>query len=168
LAREMFSDLLAKGYIPSADILSAMIEAFEIILRSIAEPNDDDKTRFQFLLFVLDSMGKRNLPIHGNLYSATLMLGRQIGGVQRKIATLLVDAKTTAPGQALRSGKFLKNDVVMGGWERFLQEENLETVQLPRFQVRVSPREVKRVFRAEQSVLYKNKDPKRQTATATP
>jgi pentatricopeptide repeat protein len=172
LAREMFSDLLQKGYIPSADILSNMIEALEITLRSIVEPDDDDKTRFQFVLFVLDSMGTRNLPIHGNLYSATLVLGRQIGGVQRKIANLLVNAKTTAPGQKLIAGQFpsekdLKKDVVVGGWERFLQEEDLEKVQMPRFLVRVSPRDVKGVFRAEQSVLYKNKDPKRQTATAT-
>jgi hypothetical protein len=63
---------------------------------------DDDSTGttrvVRYLLFCLDALQRRNLPIEGSLYLAILTMGHQLGGCSRKLASLLVESKTKAAG----------------------------------------------------------------------
>ena len=65
------------------------------IFNTISNTVDEDKelNKLKFVLFVLDSLTKRNLPIDGSFYSAVLTEGVRIGGLGRKIASLLGKAR---------------------------------------------------------------------------
>ena len=163
-ARKVLSDLLKKGYIPNKAIISSIVEAFEIKLSSVVDPGEDDKARFQFLLFTIDSLHKRHLAIDGNLYEASLLLGRQMGGVQRKIANLLVEAKAgRAESDLMLSTVTLpeqETTAYFESWERLLENPNGtmkmngSDSSLPALKVRLTSRDTRRILRAEQYVAY--------------
>ena len=164
IARQVLSDLLKKGYIPNKAMMLSIVEAFEIKLSSVVDPGEEDEARFKFLLFTIDSLQNRHLAIDGNLYEATLLLGRQMGGVQRKLANLLVEAKTgRAEGNLMLSTAPLPEQETTAhfdSWERLLENVN-DTMKLnssdsslPALKVRLTSRDTRRVLRAEQSVAY--------------
>ena len=180
-ARRMFSDLLEKGYIPSKSILFSIIETKELNRRAGSQDLavEDDVSRFHFFLFVLDSLEKRNLPTESILFVATLTLGGQLGGLPRKVASLLAQARTivgAAQAEILSSPQ--DTSVVKAklaqGWEELVNKydtlpmEDILVEQLPLLPVRVAPRDVVRVLRAEQSVTYTAKRKVPQSRTKGP
>ena len=183
LARRMFTDLLSKGFIPSKSILLSITHALERsnLRRESATKIEDlalaDKQRFSFLVFAIDSVQQRNLPVEGILYVATISLGAQLGGVPGKISSLMAEVKaartnaraevmvllsssSAAPTSPMNdTGVALK---LPDRWEDLLHQyeslspattDDLSVEHLPRLQVRVSPRDVSRVLRAEQDVV---------------
>ena len=121
--------------------------------------------KFLFLLFVLDSINGRNLPCDGPLYSAILSYGSRVGGLSKKIASLLVWAKTMSTG-----GSSIINDApettsqdssVVSSWEELygsydeLQERLSSPALLPKTVVRVNRADVVKVLRAERSLSYR-------------
>ena len=167
LAREVFADLLKKNYIPNKAMLASIIDAFEIKTSSVVLPDNNDKLRFRFLLFVIDSLSKRNLPIGAALYAATLVLARQIGGVERKSGTLLVRAKTNSESTSKKLLSSLSSTTAkrtparsIESWEQLLVDQSSgdhgrpKRLSLPDLSVRVLNRDIPPVFRAEQSVAY--------------
>ena len=178
MAERIIHDLLEKGYIPSKNMLSAMFDAMNLTTRRtgllVAASDDEDKLRFKFLLFVLDQLRVRNLPIESNLYVAVLLTGAQLGGLPRKIASLVARAKTK-DGSASESIFYSADSpdaltnvegqgtLSLSGWVDLLEKydtlpkESLSLKQLPHLPVRVAPKDVAHVLRVEQSVTYSNR-----------
>ena len=171
LAHRIIHDLLEKGYIPSKNILNAMFHAMNLSNRrtgSLVDSDDEDELRFRFLLSVLDQLRVRNLPIESSLYVTTLLTGAQLGGLPRKIASLLARAKTkdtkTQESMFYSSNSHeAQDDVTLNGWVDLLEKyeslpkESLSLKQLPQLPVRVAPKDVANVLRVEQSVTYNNR-----------
>ena len=171
LAHRIIHDLLEKGYIPSKNILNAMFHAMNLSNRrtgSLVDSDDEDELRFRFLLSVLDQLRVRNLPIESSLYVTTLLTGAQLGGLPRKIASLLARAKTkdtkTQENMFYSSNSHeAQDDVTLNGWVDLLEKyeslpkESLSLKQLPQLPVRVAPKDVANVLRVEQSVTYNNR-----------
>jgi pentatricopeptide repeat protein len=175
MGQRIIHDLLEKGYIPSKSILNAMFDAMNLSTRRtglLVDSDDEDKQRFRFLLTVLDQLRARNLPIESSLYITTLLTGAQLGGLPRKIASLLSRAKTNN-GQTQESIFYSLNSpkafnegpeaLKLNGWVDLLEKydslpkESLSLTQLPHLPVRVSSKDVAHVLRVEQSVSYNNR-----------
>lgn len=159
LARQMLTDLLRKGYIPSKGITDTIVNSFGIFRSSVVEPTKEDKTRFAFLLFVMDSLERRNLAVDGALYAAALTLGRQIGGVERRVANLLLQSKSEGQNTVILGGEGNAEPKSMSTWEEILGDETIRTKQsldvvLPTLRIRVSSRNARQVFRSEQVVAF--------------
>lgn len=181
LARRMFTDLLSKGFIPSKSILLSIVHALErsnLRARSATEVEEwalTDKQRFSFLLFAIDSVQQRNLPVEGILYVATISLGAQLDGVARKVSSIMAEVKATSTNarpevmvvmaSSSDSSTSVNNNTVVevklpDRWEDLLHEyelfslatDDLLVEHLPPLRVRVSPRDMVRVLRAEQAV----------------
>jgi pentatricopeptide repeat protein len=160
LARQVLTDLLLKGYIPSKEITDTIVNSFGIFRSSVVEATTEDKTRFAFLLFAMDSLERRNLVVDGTLYAAALTLGRQIGGVERRVANLLLQSKTESEVQNVILGE-AQSKASMTTWEEILEQhqERIRAKQsldvgLPTLRIRVSSRNARQVFRAEQAVAF--------------
>ncbi|GAX13527.1 hypothetical protein FisN_27Lh031 [Fistulifera solaris] len=169
LARQVLTDLLLKGNIPSKEITDTIVNSFGIFRSSVVEATMEDKTRFRFLLFVLDSLERRNLVVDGTLYAAALTLGRQIGGVERRVANLLLQSKSEAEVQNVILGE-AQPKPSMTTWEEILEQyqERIRAKQsmdvvLPTLRIRVSSHNTRQVFRAEQAVVFSR--PKSSTPT---
>lgn len=162
-AREVLSDLLKKGYIPSKAIFFSMDQSSPTFKATGAHvPTiEEDVERFSFLLFVIDSTQKRNLPVDASLYSTTLFLGNRLGGVPRRIASFLakVTTKASAGSKELLSSSNGADERVREGWEHLYlnyedSTDDLELESLPQVSVRVAAREMRRVLNAEQAVTF--------------
>jgi pentatricopeptide repeat protein len=174
LARRMFLDLLAKGFIPSKSILSTIVEK---TTRKVADSTlierdtKEEEESFLFLLFVIDSLQKRNLPLESSLYIATLSLGSQLGGRSRKLASLMARARTSVDGQqreilasSVASDNGEKSHIqarLLGGWEQLMAQKNQPCLldqadvaieNLASLPVRIAPKDFPRLIRAEQLV----------------
>jgi hypothetical protein len=200
LAKQGLSDLLERGYIPNKRLLRAMLEAtgyrsdkkghgnYFLVPSSSpstsglngAEADDSAGHRvFRFLLFCLDALQGRSLPIEGSLYLATLTMGHQLGGCSRKLASLLVESKTKAAGNNGAGAQLLSSSSSSGtvqdkggdddedcdtfpGWDGiFLNHYKSNGIDAdnedwycrpPPVPVRVEPRELRRMLLAEQRV----------------
>jgi len=98
MARTMFTELLAKSFIPSKSMFRAMISAMGLLEKGqlALEPIERDPEQFQFLLFLIDSIRQRKIAIDSLLYSAAISCGYQLGGPSSEVALLLVQAKSAA------------------------------------------------------------------------
>lgn len=178
LSRRMFTDLLVNGFIPSKSVLLAIVDALELSnLQATTAPEIDawamvDKTRFNFFLFMIDSIQKRNLPVDDILYMAAVTLGSQLGGTPREVASLMVRTKTNSDlGNAKMIFSSISADSVdknhqIYQWEDLLDNYDryfpsiaeVTTAQtLPPLVVRISSRDVGRVLRAEQALFHRNR-----------
>lgn len=170
LARRIFSDLLAKGYIPSKSILSTIVEK---ITRKVADSTlverdtKEEEESFLYLLFVIDSLQKRNLPLESSLYIATLSLGSHLGGRARKLASLMARARTSVDGRqqdilasSVASAKGEKIHIqarLLGGWEQLLAQADVDIENLASLPVRIAPKDFPRLIRAEQLVASRGR-----------
>ena len=171
VAQNVFVDLLEKGYIPSKAILSSIFESMNLQEQGKSEDAVEAETaKFRFLLFMLDALQARNLPVESCLYINALSSGAQLGGLPRKVASLLARAKTSESKAdenrlyAVSSdATFSDESRVISGWVDLLDKyeclpkESMLLSQLPRLPVRVATRDMARVLRAEQSVTYSNR-----------
>jgi pentatricopeptide repeat protein len=161
VGRRIVQDLLGKGYIPSKQIFSALLGSLKLDSRVVAAP--EALAKFQFLLFMLDSLRQRNLPVESDLYLAAIILGGQLGGLPRTIALLLTRVKSAvsaAKEETLspsNSGSIILARPV-DGWVHLLEnydsypKMSLTPERLPMLHLRASPRDTLRVLRAEQAV----------------
>jgi pentatricopeptide repeat protein len=161
LGRRIVQDLLGKGYIPSKQIFSALLGSLELDSRVVAAP--EALAKFQFLLFVLDSLRQRHLPVESDLYLASIILGGQLGGLPRTIALLLTRAKSAmnAAKEEILSPSNSASTILarpVDGWVHLLEnydsypKMSLTAERLPLLPLRVAPRDTLRVMRAEQAV----------------
>jgi pentatricopeptide repeat protein len=158
-ARSMLNDLLKKGYIPNKAIFYIMTHTRASLQTLGSSSIEDDTETFTFLLFVIDSLRKRSLPVDASLYANTLFLGNRLAGLPRRIASLLAEAKTTAEvgTTQMMAMEVADSETATLGWE-YLQMNydslNLESSALPSLAVRVPAREMRNVMQAEQAVTF--------------
>jgi len=157
LARDVLDDLFGKGYIPSKAIFASIAESINKTEIDTMEP------AFLFAMHLIDVMVGRKLPISGRLYADILFLGSRLGGIQRKISSLLMRSKVSAVGkpEQLISAR---NEIAttapsFAGWEGLLlnfdlHEKNLSEGLLPDTAVRIRAKDVPRILKAEQGVTF--------------
>ena len=166
VASDALSDLLRKGFIPNKAILNAMLNAMNVQnprQLSALVPSEGTQRSFGFLLFVLDSMTARNLPIESCLYVSILSLGNLIGGRAKRVAGKINQSRATSESagtQLLSSGNAgARNDGGSGdeaswdGWYAVFQDETydekLDSMTIPQINVRVQPKDIRFVLKAE-------------------
>lgn len=106
LAKDIFVDLLRKGYIPNKVIYTSLLDVFELTTigkrkmqttfkkNGFVERNRSvDIQRFEFLLFVVDSLQRRFLPVEGYLFDAILWLGNELRGIPQRVVQSMKDVR---------------------------------------------------------------------------
>jgi len=183
VARDVMTELLQSGLIPSKVTFMGILIGLGLspqmeggrgkvrISKALKIANaklemSEAKKRHNFLLFVLDSMDARKLPVPGSFYSTILFEGNRIGGLRKKLSGLL--AKARARTQSNVDGKKISTDSVecvfgeslCRGWEDLVvnyddyKDKLNDMVTLPTVMVRVSPKELRQVLAAERAVTY--------------
>jgi pentatricopeptide repeat protein len=174
-ARIVFRQLLKGGNIPSKAIYETIYESLNLFpkkrpggLPPVVHLNDESAAKFEFLLFVLDSVKSRNLPCEGPLYSAILSFGSQLGALPRKMAKLLVAARSVEKESSTE--KIMEESKVVSSWaELYTRYDALSSVndlldspsKLPSLNVRVNTKDISKVLRAENGLSYTKRKPRR-------
>ena len=174
-ARMVIRHLLKSGNIPSKAIYETIYESLNLFpkkrpggLPPVVHMNYESEAKFQFLLFVLDSVKSRNLPCEGPLYSATLSFGSQLGGLPRKIAKLLVAARAVDKESATK--ETLDDSKVVSSWkDLYTRYDSLSSgndlldcpSKLPSLNVRVNTKDISKVLRAENGLSFSKRKPRR-------
>jgi pentatricopeptide repeat protein len=163
LARSVLAKLMSRGHIPSKATFQTLFDSMKLFpsgqltFRQIATADEEAVEKFKFLLFVLDSVSRRNLPCEGPLYAAILSYGLRLGGLPKKIASLLVSVKTAVDDSGAEA------TCLVSTWEELFQRYDevkshvSSPADLPCLAVRVNSRDVPNVLRAEKSLLYAQK-----------
>ncbi|KAL7551689.1 hypothetical protein ACHAWF_014875 [Thalassiosira exigua] len=175
VAREALSGLLGAGYIPSKATFRAIMDGLSLqadmpfssaALRNGPNPHSSNG-EFKFLLFVLDSLDRRNLTVDSAFYSSILVLGAQTGGLQKRIASLVARARKSGSHKEITvsktdsKGEELPSSKLISSWEDLLEnysnykKEDISNIVFP--PVRVSSKEFGRVLAAEQAVSYRGR-----------
>lgn len=169
LAQQALTSLMSKGHIPSKEIYLSIFESMNLFPKTIrgmgpVKVSDEDGiVKFRFLLSILDSISERNLPCEGPLYSSILSYGLRLGGLPKRIASLLVltaqryDIASRRKNKIIDEGK-KKETVLVSTWvelfERYDELKNSVTDPslLPKLIVRVVSRDMAKVLRAEKGL----------------
>lgn len=101
IAREALRSLLRAGYIPSKDTFRAMSKGLNLkpdmprssTLLVDLERSSRPDGKFEFLLFILDSLEARRLTVDADFYSSILVLGAEKGGLEKRIASILTSCR---------------------------------------------------------------------------
>lgn len=106
-ARAAVSDLFRKGYIPSKPIVHTVLETIKLpssrsLLLDPVEDAESSRQRISFILFLMDKTIERKLPVEARLYASTIAYANRLGGLYRKLATLMMEAKTSVSGTAVQ------------------------------------------------------------------
>lgn len=182
VARRVIESLLGRGNIPSKAIFQTIFHGMGLLMTKglvsrvsfsedglvrKGELNELDLEKFKFLLYLVDAISKRNLPCEASLYSIILSYGAHLGGLPKKLATLMGAAKTASgfyenSKQLMDEGSFKKSSVTSGWEELFTSYDDVRGLiespaSLPLLRVRVATREVPRVLRAEKFVSYRKR-----------
>lgn len=128
---------------------------------SKSQPSDG---KFEFLLFVLDSLEGRKLTVDSAFYSSILVLGAMTGGLHKRIASLLSRSRKSDKQKEIKVCEDESSDKLcltpITSWEDLLEnysaykeEYGSSTPVFP--PVRVSSRDFGRVLAAEQALSYR-------------
>jgi len=172
-AQNIMTNLLDNGFIPSKKIFKTIVSSLDLALKKTSEKkieqdisNNDENGEFKYLLSVFDSLARRNLPCDATFYSAFLFEGARKGGLERKICSLVTQARIDKTQFAkevciddsddLDDACIVKREIT---WSELfnnysLYKEELDEISLPRIQSRVSPRDIRQVLLAEQGVTF--------------
>lgn len=164
-ARFAYNDLVRNGFIPPKSLLHAIIDTLELLpnkKKMLLKEEDTDK--FDFLLYVLDGLRRRKLSCDSKFYAAVLTCGARIGGLRKKIASLLVESRTVHSGLDGKEGVLLTEkeaDVrIVEGWEDLVRNYDAYKTEfgtllpLPKLLIQMDSRDVRLVLAAETAVSY--------------
>jgi pentatricopeptide repeat protein len=173
-ARAAAADLFSKGYIPSRSIVMAVTEMLRVTSGDDAGSKDDDRQRFLFVLYLVDSTIGRKLPVDSRLYTGLLAFAARKGGMIRKVASLMAGAKTSVgsttsklllsvtgddedegiPSSGSAPAIIPSWEALCIGYESYMEvlKENASSLAMPALPVRATSRDFPRVLRAEQLV----------------
>mmetsp|Transcript_39912 Transcript_39912/g.96065 ORF Transcript_39912/g.96065 Transcript_39912/m.96065 type:complete len:1105 (+) Transcript_39912:280-3594(+) len=171
VAREALTGLLRAGYIPSKATFIAMIEGLDLqtdmpltsaAMRKRADSQPSDE-KFEFLLFVLDSLEGRKLTADSAFYSSILVMAAQAGGLQKAIASLLARSRKSGDHKEIKISEMASPEDLpshqIASWEDLFKnysthKENMgPSTNFP--SVRVSTKDFGRVLAAERAVVYR-------------
>mmetsp|Transcript_28012 Transcript_28012/g.51003 ORF Transcript_28012/g.51003 Transcript_28012/m.51003 type:complete len:1110 (-) Transcript_28012:431-3760(-) len=176
VARNELTELLESGYIPSKISFLAILEALDLLplkrTQRKLEYNDPKKAansshpeKFDFLLFVLDSIHTRKIPCDGLFYACMLFEGARVGGLRKKIASLLAVAREATNGdgarikvdeQEIQKREILTWDMLVNHYSEYRDSLNKE-VFLPNMRVRITDKDARLVLSAERGLTYRRK-----------
>jgi hypothetical protein len=120
----------------------------------------DEEERFSFLLFVLDSLNDRNLHCDGSFYASIMFEGARIGGLHRKIASMIAKSKSETMQDGIKISHDEKEDPLSSlHWEEILQNYSqirdiLPDKRLQPVRVRINAQNLRTVLFAEQGVTF--------------
>ncbi|KAL7579593.1 hypothetical protein ACA910_007959 [Epithemia clementina (nom. ined.)] len=182
----VFSHLMRQGNIPNKKMLQDVVEVFGFrdargITSFAIESADEKLSVFRFMLFILDSLRARKLPVDSYIYSVTLFLGSVLDGKAKLVASLLAQSKVSQGAQQLIASvgaasspsstssvmTTLNGGLVLDSsfnpakrWVDIFDHVDSDGIQslketgaLPSVAVRMSERDRRRVIRAEKDVL---------------
>jgi pentatricopeptide repeat protein len=174
IARAALTELTDSGYIPSKQTFRTIPEALSLVPKkgkAREKVNDDNREEsvnaFDFMLFVMDLMDKRKLPIAGSFYASVLFEGTRAGGLRRDVASLIAESKLGAEGGTLID---LSDTVECAdeesclGWLDVLEnysEYEGKGIALPTVRVQSDGKSIRSVLAAEQRVSLGRRRPKR-------
>ena len=165
-ARAAFRQFLKCGFIPSKVMYRAMIEGLGLVpprARDLPFAKAIPTEHFNFLLFVLDEIQDRNLSCDGAFYASLLHCSSRMGGLRRKLGSLLTEARIMSKGTAIeptgstagdKSGSPITWEDLMLNYDEYKESKN---IRLPHLTVTVGKDMVRQVFTAEQLVTHKNR-----------
>ena len=155
-ARTAFLQFLQMGFIPSKNMYETMIEALDLVppkKTNLPFAKEVPEEHFKFLLFVLDAIQGRNLACDGSFYSSLLLCSSRMGGLRRKLGSLLTEARALS-----ESTKATKGETTELSWEDLLlnydKYKDESSIQLPRFVVSINKTQFRPVLFAEQLVTH--------------
>ena len=166
-ARTAFRQLLQSGFIPSRAMYQAVIAGLDLVpprSRDLPFAKKIPEDHFRFLLFVLDSIGNRNLGCDGTFYATTLLAASRMGGLYRKIGSLLAEARVfKIHGDPILKDKYSEGEHDCVRWESLSRNyddfKKSNTIRLPRCVVCVNKSFVGQNLSAEKLVTPKNRRP---------
>jgi len=175
IGRQTLSGLLGAGYIPSKITFNAMMEGLNLqadmpfTSRAMKQNSSDShppEEKFEFLLFVLDSLERRKLTVDSMFYCSILVFSAQAGGLQKRIASLItrsrksgIQQKEISVSEVESTKEEASSQHIITSWEDLLEnyssykKEEFSSVSFPL--VRVSSKDFGRVLAAEQAVAYR-------------
>ncbi len=163
------ADLLSAGYIPSKATFRAIGEGLSLksdgplnaLLKRKSSFQPEGK--FEFLLYVLDSLESRKLTVDSHFYSSILILSAQIGGLHKRIASIMTHSRKTVGQKEIAlsqtepdqdsPAKLVKWETLFTNYSDYRKEELGSKVLFP--PVRVSSKDIGRMLAAEQAVSYR-------------
>lgn len=172
-AQKIMTNLLDNGFIPSKKIFKTIVTSLDLTQKITNEKTagqsistNNENGQFIYLLSVFDSIARRRLPCDASFYSAFLLEGARQGGLERKICSLITQARidTTQFGNEICLDDDTDSDDACTvkpeiTWSELfknysLYKEELDEISLPPIKPRVSPREIRLVSLAEQGVTF--------------
>ena len=125
-----------------------------------SDDESEDIEKFKYLLTVLDAIEKRKLYCTGLMYSCILSEGARLGGLYKKIASLINKSHSDASHLKVQvqQEEVPKYDVDLR-WRDLLDnysnyKSSLDKIELPPIRVRINQKEIRQVLFAEQRVTY--------------
>lgn len=174
VARTTFTELLDSGYIPSKMTLRTIPEALSLVPRKgqtrekVTDDNrEESEAAFDFMLFVMDLMDQRKLPVAGSFYAAVLFEGSRSGGVRRDVASLIAESKLSLEGGTLidvsDTIECAEEEICLGWQDVFENYADYEGkgIPLPTVRVNTDGKSIRSVLAAEQRVTFGRRRPKR-------
>lgn len=183
VAREAMSGLLGAGYIPSKLTFRAMIVGMRLLTDipyssdAIRKKTDSQQSdgKFEFLLFVLDTLEARKLVVDSSFYTSILVLGAQAGGLQKRIASLLTSSRKNSNQKeiTLTETKSTEDEDArrIPSWQDLFynyssyKEDAGPSDIFPT--IRVSSKDLGRVLAAEQTVAYRGQQTRKGTSAGS-
>jgi hypothetical protein len=165
-ARKAFHQFLRCGYIPSKVMYRAIIEGMGLVpprARDLPFAKVILVEHFRFLLFVLDAIRDRNLPCDGGFYASLLHCSSRMGGLGRKLGSLLTAARAASKSSEIEPSERPSEAriSVSVSWEDLMlnydEYKESKDIQLPRFAVNINKDMVRQVLNAEQLVTHKHR-----------
>lgn len=155
---------MRRGFIPSKDTLQIIVNTMGLFetKQSIAGQYDKrSNDGFKFLLHVLDALHDRKLQVSGQFYAGILLEGARLGGLERKMASLISSAKGDISRKDVHFEDSAGNSDMKGkiSWSKLFENysnfrDQLEKISLPTVRVQVTGREIRQVLSAERAVSY--------------
>lgn len=168
VARCVFKSFLGAGFIPSKGTFHLIIEALELIpptRKNLPFAKITTEASFDFVLFVLDSIHDRKLPCDSYFYTSVLLAGSRLGGLRRKICSLMTESRAQTVEPQSRQSQILLDEntatvLTEVSWEDLLLNYDRHKahlrihIRLPSLAVRIGREEMRQVLSAEQEVTY--------------
>lgn len=152
------------GYTITAKTFKAIIEGLNLSA-GIDDESVDRLKKFDFLLFVIDSLDKKKMLSNGYFYSCILTEGIRAGGLRKKIATLMLKQKQIDTRNLIEQVNTdaldASNEFIT--WEQLLQNYSqyrdvLDQFKLPSIRVRINSHDSKGVYFAENKLTYRERN----------
>ncbi len=126
--------------------------------------NDEGIKKFRYLLTVLDAIEGRKLPCTGQMYSCILSQGATLGGLYRKISSLIQTQRTESLHINVDTGhdneetaqeiNLMKWSDLLENYSEYKTAIQQRKVKFPLVRVRINQRDIRQVLFAEQGVTY--------------